>query len=87
MVSMVVAKITYKELLERIERSKTMLYKKDLIDNNKRLQIDNRYLRKIISEIREEITIYEKQSNYGITNELDNHVFIQRVKKLLERVN
>lgn len=64
-----------------------MLYKKDLIDNNKRLQRDNRYLRKIISEIKEEITIYEKQSNYGITNELDNHVFIQRVKKLLERVN
>lgn len=64
-----------------------MLYKKDLIDNNKRLQRDNRYLRKILSEIREEVAIYEKQSNYGITNELDSHVFIQRVKKLLERVN
>ena len=64
-----------------------MLYKKDLIDNNKRLQRDNRYLRKIIAEIREEVTIYEKQSNYGITNELDSHVFIQKMKKLLERVN
>lgn len=64
-----------------------MLFKKKLKDNNKKLQRDNRYLRKILSEIREEITIYEKQSNYGITNELDNHVFIQKMKKLLERVN
>ena len=64
-----------------------MLYKKDLIDNNKRLQRDNRYLRKILSEIKEEVTLYEKQSNYGITNELDSHVFIQKMKKLLERVN
>ena len=62
-----------------------MLYKKDLIDNNKRLQRDNRYLRKIISEIREEVTIYEKQSNYGITNELDSHIFIQKMKKLLDK--
>lgn len=86
MVSMVVTKIAYKELLERIKGGKTMLYKKDLIDNNKRLQRDNRYLRKILSEIREEVTIYEKQSNYGITNELDSHIFIQKMKKLLERV-
>ncbi len=87
MVSMVVAKITYKELLERIKGGKTMLFKKELKDNNKKLQRDNRYLRKILSEIKEEVTIYEKQSNYGITNELDSHVFIQKMKKLLERVN
>lgn len=63
-----------------------MLFKKELKDNNKRLQRDNRYLRKILSEIREEVTIYEKQSNYGITNELDSHVFIQKMKKLLDKV-
>ena len=63
-----------------------MLFKKELKDNNKKLQRDNRYLRKILSEIREEVTIYEKQSNYGITNELDNHVFIQKMKKLLDKV-
>ena len=63
-----------------------MLFKKELKDNNKRLQIDNRYLKKILSEIMEEVTIYEKQSNYGITNELDSHVFIQRMKKLLDKV-
>lgn len=63
-----------------------MLFKKELKDNNKRLQRDNRYLRKILSEIKEEVIVYEKQSNYGITNELDNHVFIQRMKKLLDKV-
>lgn len=63
-----------------------MLFKKELKDNNKRLQRDNRYLRKILSEIREEVTIYKKQSNYGITNELDSHVFIQKMEKLLDKV-
>ena len=63
-----------------------MLFKKEVIDNNRKLQRDNRYLRKILSEIREEVTIYEKQSNYEITNELDSHVFIQRMKKLLDKV-
>lgn len=63
-----------------------MLFKKEVMDNNRKLQRDNRYLRKILSDIREEITIHEKQSNYGITNELDSHVFIQRMKKLLDKV-
>lgn len=63
-----------------------MLFKKEVIDNNRKLQRDNRYLRKILSEIKEEVIVYEKQSNYGITNELDNHVFIQRMKKLLDKV-
>ena len=63
-----------------------MLFKKEVIDNNRKLQRDNRYLKKILSDIREEVTIYEKQSNYRITNELDNHVFIQKMKKLLDKV-
>lgn len=62
-----------------------MLFKKELVDTNKKLKRDNRYLRKILSEIREEVTIYEKQSNYGITNELDSHIFIQRIKKMLNK--
>ena len=63
-----------------------MLFKKEVIDNNRKLQRDNRYLKKILSDIRKEVTIYEKQINYGITNELDNHVFIQKMKKLLDKV-
>ena len=63
-----------------------MLFKKEVIDNNRKLQRDNRYLKKILSDIRKEVTIYEKQNNYGITNELDNHVFIQKMKKLLDKV-
>lgn len=63
-----------------------MLFKKEVMDNNRKLQRNNRYLRKILLEIREEVTIYEKQSNYRITNELDIHVFIQKMKKLLDKV-
>ena len=63
-----------------------MLFKKEVIDNSRKLQRDNKYLKKILSEIKDEVTIYEKQSNYEITNELDSHVFIQRMKKLLDKV-
>lgn len=63
-----------------------MLFKKEVIDNSRKLQRDNKYLKKILSEIKDEVTIYEKQSNYGITNELDSHVFIQKMKKLLDKV-
>lgn len=38
----------------------------------------------IIKEVREEVKIYEEQSNDGTTNELDNYVFIQRLKNLLD---
>ena len=39
----------------------------------------------IIKEVREEVKIYEEQSNDGATNELDNYVFIQRLKKVLDK--
>lgn len=42
---------------------------------------------KIIKEVREEIRIYEEQSNDGTTNELDNYVFVQRLKKVLDKEN
>ena len=41
----------------------------------------------IIKEVREEVKIYEEQNNDGITNELDNYVFIQRLKNVLDKEN
>ena len=40
----------------------------------------------IIKEVREEVRIYEEQSNDGITNELDNYVFVQKLKNVLDKV-
>lgn len=42
-------------------------------------------LHSIIKEVREEVRIYEEQSKDGITNELDNYVFIQRLKIVLDK--
>ena len=39
----------------------------------------------IIKEVREEVRIYEEQSNDGATNELDNYVFVQRLKNVLDK--
>lgn len=39
----------------------------------------------IIKEVREEVRIYEEQSKDGITNELDNYVFVQRLKNVLDK--
>lgn len=41
----------------------------------------------IIKEVREEVRIYEEQSKDGITNELDNYVFVQRLKNVLDKEN
>lgn len=54
------------------------------------LQIENLYnllqqKENIIKEIKEEVKIYEEQSNDGATNELDNYVFLQRLKNVLDK--
>ena len=41
----------------------------------------------IIKEARKEVRIYEEQSNDGTTNELDNYVFVQRLKNVLDKEN
>ena len=50
-------------------------------------QLSNQLQQKenIIKEVREEVRIYEEQSNDGTTNELDNYVFVQRLKKVLDK--
>jgi hypothetical protein len=44
-------------------------------------------LENIIKEARKEVRIYEEQSNDGTTNELDNYVFVQRLKNVLDKEN
>ena len=77
------------ELLEEIKRHidyTNAMNEKSLRD----LQIENLYnllqqKENIIKEVREEVRIYEEQSNDGTTNELDNYVFVQRLKKVLDK--
>lgn len=49
------------------------------------LDKENKKLKNIIKEVREEVKTYEEQSNDGTTNELDNYVFVQRLKKVLDK--
>lgn len=70
----------------------------ELFDNDKLQKKYNNLLREqiklkkqlqqkenIIKEVREEVRIYEEQSKDGITNELDNYVFVQRLKNVLDK--
>ena len=52
-----------------------------LIEKDKEIE----RLNNIIDKVREEVRIYEEQSKDGITNELDNYVFIQRLKNVLNK--
>lgn len=66
--------------------------RKELINNEEYIgKIKKEYnkeierLHSIIKEVREEIRIYEEQSKDGVTNELDNYVFVQRLKNALDK--
>ena len=54
-------------------------------DSLERVMAYTRQLENIIKEVREEVRIYEEQSKDGITNELDNYVFVQRLKNVLDK--
>ena len=54
-------------------------------DYIKSLQTQLQQKENIIKEVRGEVRIYEEQSNDGTTNELDNYVFVQRLKKVLDK--
>lgn len=62
----------------------------ELLANDRKIIEDNykeiERLHTIIKEVREEVRIYEIQSNDGATNELDNYVFVQRLKNVLDKV-
>lgn len=58
------------------------LMKKTILKQDKEIE----RLHTIIKEVREEVRIYEIQSNDGVTNELDNYVFVQRLKNVLDKV-
>lgn len=56
-----------------------------LAKENLELRKEIERLNNIIKEVREEVRIYEEQSKDGITNELDNYVFVQRLKNALDK--
>lgn len=58
---------------------------KEIIEYIKYLQNQLQQEENIIKEVREEVRIYEEQSNDGATNELDNYVFVQRLKNVLDK--
>lgn len=57
----------------------------ELFDEMESWKKDCKQKGNIIKEVREEVRIYEEQSNDGTTNELDNYVFVQRLKKVLDK--
>ena len=57
----------------------------ELDEYTKQLECKLQQKENIIKEVREEVRIYEEQSNDGTTNELDNYVFVQRLKKVLDK--
>ena len=66
----------FKKLDERIEKANNYIQKQ-------KQEIER--LNNIINEAIEEVRIYEVQSKDGITNELDNYVFVQRLKNVLNK--
>lgn len=58
---------------------------KDKCKENKQIKDQLQQKENIIKEVREEVRIYEEQSNDGATNELDNYVFVQRLKNVLDK--
>ena len=61
-----------------------MLFKKELVDTNKKLKRDNRYLKRIINEAK----ILLKEYQHTDVEEYEKIVeFYKRLKRLLEKVD
>lgn len=70
---------------DNLDKNVSFIIREDTKPTYEELENQLQQKENIIKEVREEVRIYEEQSNDGTTNELDNYVFVQRLKKVLDK--